>query len=118
MGQDQRPASYHFIEGGDTAGKGGTIEALTERLSPRVFASWRCQSRRIARRVINVFAAVYRAAPAAVIFDRSWYNRAGAERVIGFVRDRAYKRFLELCPEIEKHIVDASSSLRSGWKLR
>jgi polyphosphate kinase 2 (PPK2 family) len=98
------------FEGRDTAGKGGTIKALTERVSPRVFRvialpapTDREKSQMFIQRYIERFPA----AGEIVIFDRSWYNRAGVEHVLGFVGDRQYKHFLELCPEIEKHIVDA-----------
>jgi polyphosphate kinase 2 len=106
------------FEGRDTAGKGGTIKALTERVSPRVFRimalpapSDREKSQMFIQRYIERFPA----AGEVVIFDRSWYNRAGVEHVMGFVSDRAYKHFLELCPEIEKHIVDAGIMLIKVW---
>jgi polyphosphate kinase 2 len=106
------------FEGRDTAGKGGTIKALTERVSPRVFRvmalpapSDRERSQMFMQRYIERFPA----AGEIVIFDRSWYNRAGVEHVMGLVGDRAYKHFLELCPEIEKHIVDAGIILIKVW---
>jgi polyphosphate kinase 2 len=106
------------FEGRDTAGKGGTIKALTERVSPRVFRvvalpapSDREKSQMYIQRYIQHFPA----AGEIVIFDRSWYNRAGIERVMGFVDEEEYKRFLELCPEIEKFIVDGGTILIKIW---
>jgi polyphosphate kinase 2 len=106
------------FEGRDTAGKGGTIKALTERVSPRVFRvmalpapSDREKSQMFMQRYIERFPA----AGEIVIFDRSWYNRAGVEHVMGLVGDREYKHFLELCPEIEKHIVDAGIKVIKIW---
>jgi polyphosphate kinase 2 len=106
------------FEGRDTAGKGGTIKALTERVSPRVFRvvalpapTEREKSQMFIQRYIERFPA----AGEIVIFDRSWYNRAGVERVMGFVSDKDYEHFLELCPEIEKHIVDAGIILVKLW---
>ncbi len=97
------------FEGRDGAGKGGTIRAITERVSPRVFRlvalpapSDREKSQMYMQRYMQHFPA----AGEVVIFDRSWYNRAGVERVMGFCTDEQYRRFLELCPEIEKYIVD------------
>jgi polyphosphate kinase 2 len=106
------------FEGRDTAGKGGTIKALTERVSPRVFRvvalpapTEREKSQMFIQRYIERFPA----AGEVLIFDRSWYNRAGVEHVMGFVSDKNYKHFLELCPEIEKHIVDAGIILVKLW---
>jgi len=106
------------FEGRDTAGKGGTIKALTERVSPRVFRvvalpapSDREKSQMFIQRYIERFPA----AGEIVVFDRSWYNRAGVERVMGFVGDHEYKHFLQLCPEIEKHIVDAGIIVIKIW---
>ena len=106
------------FEGRDAAGKGGTIKALTERVSPRVFRvvalpapSDREKTQIFFQRYIEHFPA----AGEIVIFDRSWYNRAGVERVMGFVKEEQYKRFLELCPEIEKYIVDAGIMLIKIW---
>src|SRR3954463_8329286 len=87
------------FEGRDAAGKGGTIKAITERVSPRVFRvvalpapSDREKSQMYIQRYISQFPA----AGEIVIFDRSWYNRAGIERVMGFCTDEQYQRFLEL----------------------
>src|SRR5689334_4682653 len=89
------------FEGRDAAGKGGTIKALTERVSPRVFRvvalpapSDREKTQMFLQRYIQQFPA----AGEIVIFDRSWYNRAGVERVMGFVDDKTYRTFLERAP--------------------
>lgn len=106
------------FEGRDTAGKGGTIKALTERVSPRVFRvvalpapTERQRSQLFIQRYIERFPA----AGEIVIFDRSWYNRAGVERVMNFVSEKQYRRFLELCPEIEKYIVEGGITLIKIW---
>ena len=106
------------FEGRDAAGKGGTIRALTERVSPRVFRivalpapSERQKSQLFLQRYIEHFPA----AGEVVIFDRSWYNRAGVEHVMGFVSEEGYRRFLKLAPKIEKYIVDAGIILIKFW---
>ena len=106
------------FEGRDTAGKGGTIKALTERVSPRVFRvialpapSDREKNQMYIQRYIQHFPA----AGEIVIFDRSWYNRTGIERVMGFVDEKEYNRFLELCPKVEKFIVDGGTILIKIW---
>src|SRR5436190_7017296 len=93
------------FEGRDAAGKGGMIRALTERVSPRVFRvvalpapSDREKSQMYAQRYMQYFPA----AGEIVIFDRSWYNRAGVERVMGFCSDEQYERFLHLTPLFER----------------
>src|SRR5688572_10402278 len=98
------------FEGRDTAGKGGTIKALTERVSPRVFRvvalpapSDREKSQLYAQRYIQHFPA----AGEIVIFDRSWYNRAGVEYVMGFISAEQHARFLDTVPDIEKLIIDS-----------
>ena len=89
------------FEGRDAAGKGGTIRAITERVSPRVFRvvalpapSDREKSQMYMQRYMQHFPA----AGEIVIFDRSWYNRAGVEYVMGFCTKEQHRRFLELCP--------------------
>jgi polyphosphate kinase 2 len=106
------------FEGRDAAGKGGTIRAITERVSPRVFRivalpapSERQKSQLFVQRYIEQFPA----AGEVVIFDRSWYNRAGVEHVMGFVSEKGYTRFLKLAPTIEKYIVDAGIILIKFW---
>ncbi|MGA8305180.1 MAG: polyphosphate kinase 2 [Candidatus Acidiferrales bacterium] len=106
------------FEGRDAAGKGGTIRALTERVSPRVYRlvalpapSDREKSQIHLQRYIQHFPA----AGEIVIYDRSWYNRAGVERVMGFCSKEQYGKFLDLCPEFEKYIVDAGIILLKYW---
>jgi len=96
------------FEGRDTAGKGGTIKAVTERVSPRVFRvvalpapSERQKSQMFMQRYVEQFPA----AGEIVIFDRSWYNRAGVEHVMGFIEKSQYERFLALCPDFESHVL-------------
>jgi polyphosphate kinase len=93
------------FEGRDAAGKGGTIKAITERVSPRVFRvvalpapSDREKSQLFMQRYVQHLPA----AGEIVIFDRSWYNRAGVEYVMGFCTQTEHDRFLELCPTVEK----------------
>ncbi len=106
------------FEGRDGAGKGGTIRALTERVSPRVFRvaalpapSDREKSQVYMQRYLQHFPAKGEV----VIFDRSWYNRAGVEHVMGFCSDEQHRRFLELCPQIERFIVDGGVILIKLW---
>src|SRR5246127_5744152 len=90
-----------IFEGRDGAGKGGTIRALTERVSPRVFrviALPAPSDREKSQMYMQRYMAHFPAAGEVVIFDRSWYNRAGVERVMGFCSKEEYQRFLELCP--------------------
>jgi polyphosphate kinase len=106
------------FEGRDAAGKGGTIKALTERVSPRVFRVVALPAPSDREKTQLFFQRYFERFPAGgeiVIFDRSWYNRAGVERVMGFVDEQQCDRFLELCPEIEKHIVDAGIILIKIW---
>ena len=107
-----------LFEGRDAAGKGGTIKALTERVSPRVFRtvalpapSDREKSQMYMQRYVQQFPA----AGEIVIFDRSWYNRAGVEYVMGFCSKSAHRRFLELCPQIERYIVEGGIKLIKFW---
>jgi len=107
-----------IFEGRDAAGKGGTIKAITERVSPRVFRvialpapSDREKSQMYMQRYMQHFPA----AGEIVIFDRSWYNRAGVERVMGFCSKEEYKRFLDVCPQLEKEIVDSGILLIKFW---
>src|SRR5262250_2967627 len=106
------------FEGRDAAGKGGTIKAILERVSPRVFRlaalpapSDREKSQMYLQRYIEHFPA----AGEIVIFDRSWYNRAGVEYVMGFCTDEQHRRFLSLCPEIEEYIVNGGIILVKFW---
>jgi polyphosphate kinase 2 len=106
------------FEGRDAAGKGGTIKAISERVSPRVFRvtalpapSDREKSQMFIQRYIERFPS----AGEIIIFDRSWYNRAGVEYVMGFATSEQHKRFLENCPIVEKYFVDAGIILIKIW---
>jgi polyphosphate kinase 2 len=106
------------FEGRDGAGKGGTIKAIRERVSPRVFRvvalpapSDREKSQVYIQRYIEHFPA----AGEIVLFDRSWYNRAGVEHVMGFCTKEEHRRFLEVCPELEKLVVDGGIQLIKYW---
>jgi polyphosphate kinase 2 len=116
--QDQGLRVVIVFEGRDGAGKGGTIRALTERVSPRVFRvvalpapSDREKSQVYMQRYLQHFPA----AGEIVIFDRSWYNRAGVEYVMGFCTDKQHRRFLEVCPQVEKFMVDGGTILIKLW---
>jgi polyphosphate kinase len=107
-----------LFEGRDAAGKGGTIKAITEKVSPRVFRvvalpapSDREKSQMFVQRYMQHFPG----GGEIVIFDRSWYNRAGVEYVMGFCSPDEHRRFLSLCPQIEKYIVDAGIILIKLW---
>jgi polyphosphate kinase 2 len=106
------------FEGRDAAGKGGIIRAITERVSPRVFRivalpapSDREKSQLYIQRFLNHFPA----AGEVVIFDRSWYNRAGVEHVMGFCTPRQHKRFLEMCPKAEQVFIENGITLIKYW---
>jgi polyphosphate kinase 2 len=106
------------FEGRDAAGKGGTIKAITERVSPRVFRlvalpapSDREKTQLYAQRYIQHFPA----GGEVVIFDRSWYNRAGVEYVMEFCTKEQYKEFIENCPRFENHSVKSGIILLKFW---
>jgi len=106
------------FEGRDAAGKGGTIKAITERVSPRVFrviALPAPSDREKTQLYMQRFLKHSPAAGEVVIFDRSWYNRAGVEHVLGFCTKTQYRRFLELCPEFEHYIVTDGIQLVKFW---
>ncbi|WP_237884992.1 polyphosphate kinase 2 [Pseudomonas sp. PGPR40] len=106
------------FEGRDGAGKGGTIKALTERVSPRVFrvvALPAPTEREKSQMYIQRYLAHMPAAGEVVIFDRSWYNRAGVERVMGFCTDEQVTRFLSLAPLMERMMVDSGVMLFKYW---
>lgn len=106
------------FEGRDAAGKGGTIKAITERVSPRVFrlvALPAPSDREKSQMYIQRYMQHFPAAGEVVIFDRSWYNRAGVEYVMGFCSKEQHRRFLELCPVTEKFIVEAGIKLIKIW---
>jgi polyphosphate kinase 2 len=107
-----------IFEGRDGAGKGGTIKAMTERVSPRIFRvvalpapTEREKSQMYAQRYLPHMPA----AGEIVIFDRSWYNRAGVERVMGFCTEAQTKRFLAMIPGIEKSIIEEGIILLKYW---
>jgi polyphosphate kinase len=107
-----------LFEGRDGAGKGGTIKAMTERVSPRIFRvialpapTEREKSQMYAQRYIPHLPA----AGEISIFDRSWYNRAGVERVMGFCSEEQSKRFLQMVPAAEKAIIDSGIILLKYW---
>ncbi|MFO0814957.1 MAG: polyphosphate kinase 2 [Gemmatales bacterium] len=107
-----------IFEGRDAAGKGGTIKALTERVSPRVFrvvALPAPSDREKSQMYIQRYMAHMPAAGEMVIFDRSWYNRAGVEYVMGFCSKNQHQRFLELCPIVEKFIIDGGIQIIKVW---
>jgi polyphosphate kinase 2 len=107
-----------IFEGRDAAGKGGTIKAIMERVSPRIFRlvalpapSDREKSQLYAQRYIQQFPA----GGEIVVFDRSWYNRAGVESVMGFCTKEQCQEFLETCPKFEEHIVRSGIILIKFW---
>jgi polyphosphate kinase len=107
-----------IFEGRDGAGKGGTIRAITERVSPRVFrvvALPAPSDREKTQLYLQRYVQHFPSAGEVVIFDRSWYNRAGVEYVMGFCSKEEHRRFLDLCPEVEKYISDAGIQLIKFW---
>ncbi len=106
------------FEGRDAAGKGGLIRRMTERVSPRVFrlvALPAPSDREKSQMYIQRYMQHFPAAGEVVIFDRSWYNRAGVEHVMGFCTKEQHRRFLELCPAVERYIVDGGIRLIKYW---
>jgi polyphosphate kinase len=106
------------FEGRDTAGKGGTIKRITERVSPRVFrvvALPAPTEREKSQMYIQRYIAHFPAAGEVMIFDRSWYNRAGVEPVMGFCTREESERFLELVPGVEKAMADNGILLLKYW---
>lgn len=106
------------LEGRDAAGKGGTIKALTERVSPRVFRvvalpapSDRDKTQMYSQRYVERFPA----GGEIVIFDRSWYNRAGVEYVMGFCTPEEHQRFLDMCPLFERYLIEGGLRLIKIW---
>jgi polyphosphate kinase len=107
-----------IFEGRDAAGKGGVIKRITERVSPRVFRVVALPAPSERERSQIYFQRYFEHLPAAgeiVIFDRSWYNRAGVERVMRFCTDEEYERFLKICPAWERDIIDAGLTLIKYW---
>ena len=106
------------FEGRDTAGKGGTIKRITERVSPRVFRVVALQApteREKSQMYVQRYLTHLPAAGEVVIFDRSWYNRAGVERVMGFCTEEQTSRFLEQVPAVEKAMVESGIILIKYW---
>src|SRR4051794_11527968 len=106
------------FEGRDAAGKGGLIKAMTARVSPRVFrvvALPAPTDRQKTQMYMQRYMEHFPAAGEVVIFDRSWYNRAGVEYVMGFCSGEQHRRFLQLCPVTEKYIVDSGIILVKFW---
>jgi polyphosphate kinase 2 len=106
------------FEGRDGAGKGGTIKALTERVSPRVFRVTALPSpteREKSQMYVQRYLPHFPGAGEVVIWDRSWYNRAGVERVMGFTDEAKVKRFLELVPAFEKMMIESKIILLKYW---
>ena len=106
------------FEGRDAAGKGGAIKRMTERVSPRTFRvvalpapTDREKSQMYIQRYLNHFPA----AGEVILFDRSWYNRAGVEHVMGFCTNQEYENFLNDCPEIERYITERGVLLIKYW---
>ena len=106
------------FEGRDTAGKGGVIKAITERVSPRVFrivALPAPTEREKTQLYIQRYLTHFPAAGEVILFDRSWYNRAGVERVMGFCSEKEAERFLQLCPVWERGVVNSGITLIKYW---
>ena len=106
------------FEGRDTAGKGGVIKAITERVSPRVYrvrALPAPSDREKTQMYLQRYLPHLPAAGEIVIFDRSWYNRAGVERVMGFASPRDVRKFLRITPLVEKAIVESGIVLLKYW---
>ena len=106
------------FEGRDSAGKGGSIKAITERVSPRVFRIVALPSpteREKSQMYVQRYIPHLPAAGEVVIFDRSWYNRAGVERVMGFCTDEQAERFLTMAPGVEQAMVDSGILLLKYW---
>jgi polyphosphate kinase 2 len=107
-----------LFEGRDAAGKGGVIKRITERVSPRVFRVFALPAPSERERSQIYFQRYFEHLPAGgeiVLFDRSWYNRAGVERVMGFCTDEQYERFLKVCPAWERDIIADGVTLIKYW---
>src|SRR5262245_42844679 len=106
------------FEGRDGAGKGGTIKAITERVSPRVFrviALPAPTDREKSQMYVQRYLPHFPAAGEIVIFDRSWYNRAGVERVMGYCTEKQAKKFLQEAPLVEKAMIESGIILLKYW---
>ena len=116
--RDRKLRVILLFEGRDAAGKGGTIKAITEKVSPRIFrvvALPAPSDREKTQMFVQRYMQHFPSGGEITIFDRSWYNRAGVEYVMGFVEPEEHKRFLKLCPQIEKYVVDAGIILIKIW---
>lgn len=116
----QRTGARHVVvfEGRDAAGKGGTIKRFMEHLNPRharVVALVKPTERELSQWYFQRYVQHLPAAGELVLFDRSWYNRAGVERVMGFCTDDQYERFMDQAPRFEKMLVDSGISLTKFW---
>ncbi len=106
------------FEGRDAAGKGGVIKRITERVSPRTFkivALPAPSEREKTQMYMQRYFGHFPAAGEVVIFDRSWYNRAGVEKVMGFCTDEEHKRFLQDCPDFERYCIERGITLIKYW---
>jgi len=106
------------FEGRDTAGKGGVIKAITERVSPRVFRVTALPAptdREKTQMYLQRYLPLMPAGGEIVIFDRSWYNRAGVERVMGFASEKQVRKFLRITPLVEKAMVESGIILLKYW---
>ena len=106
------------FEGRDAAGKGGVIKAITDRVSPRVFRKVALpvpSDREKTQLYMQRYMEHFPAAGEIVIFDRSWYNRAGVEYVLGYCSKAQHERFLKVCPEFELYVVDDGIKLIKYW---
>jgi len=116
--QDKGLRIVVVFEGRDTAGKGGVIKAISERVSPRVFrivALPAPTEREKSQLYIQRYLTHFPAAGEVILFDRSWYNRAGVERVMGFCSEKEAERFLQLCPVWERGVVNSGITLVKYW---
>jgi polyphosphate kinase len=116
--KDQGLRVVVIFEGRDAAGKGGAIKAITERVSPRVFrvvALPAPSDREKAQLYFQRYLPHFPTAGEIVIFDRSWYNRAGVEYVMDFCTKAQHRRFLQICPEFELYVVDDGIMLIKYW---
>src|SRR5262245_46450110 len=107
-----------LFEGRDAAGKGGTIKAITERVSPRVFRTVALPAptdRQKTQLFMQRYIEQLPGAGEIVIFDRRWYNQAGVEYVMGFCSEEQHRRFLQLCPEIERYMVEGGIQIIKIW---
>jgi polyphosphate kinase 2 len=116
--QEEKKKIIVLFEGRDAAGKGGVIKCITERVSPRVFrviALPAPTEREKTQMYMERYIAQFPSGGEISIFDRSWYNRAGVERVMGFCNERQVERFLKLTPALERAIVDSGIHLIKYW---